>query len=413
MKRGTGSFGSVIVATVICVGVALVVVACGTSAAAPHQGTLRADGAVMIGGRPVSASAVQLELGDDVTVTNGTADVKLADGGLLELRAGSTVLFDDGPQLQNGDLLVESTHAPVSVGTAVGVVSVDGVARLRRDLALEVGTYEGSATIEADRTVTIPGLEEDTIPAVGVVPTPTPLQLDPTDAWDQQFMGVAIDLTSELDGESRYVTANTPAATAASATFYRMTLPGLAVTPTFTQALLTTPLPGDNGPPAPGDALVAASIALGGHGAFIGRWDTAFALREQGAQWGIVVLDEDANPATVISLVGQAVDAAALGPPSQPVVDVDAGLSHQLSSADVALALTSPAASVATTTRSVAAPVTRHLPSAPAHHPAQPTTSPTTTPPATGATTTVPPHGDVLAPVLDPLLDLVHGLLPG
>ena len=294
-------------------------VACGGRSVG-GEGIVRAEGAVhVVHGAatfPVAAgTSRQLRAGDQVDVSGGSAVVTLPAGGTLELRTGSSVRFQGGPRLEAGDLLVESSRSAVHVASDMGAVTVAGASRLRRDLAVEVGTYRGVTTVAAARTVIVPALEEDTVPAVGLVPEPSPLQLHATEPWDERFLGTAIDLTSQLDSQSSYVTANTPGGVPHTAAFYRRALPELGTTPVFTDALLASATPGvAGGVPPPGDALVAAAIALSGRGSFSDRWRSVFALRQQGGQWGIVVLDERADPASVLRLVGGALDQAVLTP---------------------------------------------------------------------------------------------------
>jgi hypothetical protein len=425
--------------------------ACGRGSSG-GEGTVHSRGVVRVaaqgeaGSDLAPGSARRLRSGDEVTVASGLADVKLPGGGRLELRRGSWVRFSGGPQLRSGDLLVQSTRRPVDVQSPVGVVSVAGAARLRRDLAVAVGSYEGATTVAAERTVSVSALQEDTVPSAGVVPEPSPIQLHAADPWDQRFLGTAIDLTGELNGESSYVTANTPTGQARTAAFYQRALRPLAATPSFTDALLRAPTP-QSAPVPPGDALVAAAIALGGHGPFADRWRSVFTLRSEGAEWGVVVLDEHADPKAVLGLVGGALDNAALAPaaltssssrggpavPTGAVVHPVAVAGPSTSPSAVPGAIrpnraTDDASSVAPTT---VAPVTvpgvkvptvtlpppigptpiGPTPIGPLPTGPLPTVPPVTLPPGTTPVTLPPlPIPPVLAPVLDPVVNLINAL---
>ncbi len=363
------------------------------------EGTIQAAGAVRV--TDPSGAVVQgtrLATGDRVTVGRGSAVVTLARGGRVELRTGSVVRFSGGPHLDSGDLLAESaSHHPVEVATAIGDVAVTGAARVHRDLAVEVGTYQGRATVSAGRTVTVPALTEDGIPAVGVVPDPVPLQLSANDAWDERFLGAAIELTSQLDSDSRYVTANTPPGEARSVSFYRRALGARAAAPAFTDDLLRVP-------PTAGDALVDASIALASSGPFQNRWTQVVDLRTLGASWGIVVLDEGADPATVTGLVTAALDGAAApaaqaapasGPGSGPSgVATPATAGSEPATTGAPAATTPTRSTPVTTTATTTVPPLVTLPTIPT---VPTTTTPTTTP---------------LAPVIDPVVGLINSLLP-
>jgi hypothetical protein len=361
------------------------------------EGTLHAAGIVHVhhGAATIdlaSGASRQLGAGDQVDVSRGDALVALPGGGSLELRAGSSVRFQGGPELEAGDLLVQSARSSQRVGSAMGTITVSGASRLRRDLAVEVGSYRGVTTVAAARTVTIDALQEDTVPSVGLVPDPSPIQLHANDPWDQRFLGTAIDLTSQLDSQSSYVTANSPEGVPHTAAFYRRALPALDATTVFSDALLAGASAGPAGSlPPPGDALVAAAIALSGRGPFADRWRSVFALRQEGGQWGVVVLTERADPAQVLRLVGGALDQAVLTP--------------------VALTATAVTTAPASTGAIAAGPLT---PSRPSPTPAPLVTLPPllTSPNPSGSPppTTAPP---ALAPLLDPVVNLIQALAGG
>src|SRR5579885_3235681 len=175
------------------------------------EGTLKSSGTVSVGRLAVPAgSSLHLRGGDVVDVEDGAAVVDLPSGAQLELRKGSVVRFAGGPSLQAGDLLADGGRDPVGVTTIFGNVSVPGIARLSQQLALTVAVYQGQAHIDSSRSFSWPALEQATIASVNLAAEPVPFDLDPADSWDQQFLGSAIELTTELDSQSRYVTANAP-----------------------------------------------------------------------------------------------------------------------------------------------------------------------------------------------------------
>lgn len=377
------------------------------------EGTLRAHGDVglqragqqaVLDGRPV-----RLRAGDVVSVHHGDAKVALPGGGKLELRDGSTVRFHSGAALETGDLLVESGTSPVRIDAGVGEVVVDGAARVEHELAAGIGVYKGKATLRSGRTVNVPWLRQVTVPSVGVAPDPQPLRVDSSDPWDQRFLGTAIDLTSELDGQTRYVNANAPAGAGETAAFYRRTLRPLATTASFDDYLLRSVVP-DGSAPAPGDAFVAASIALSAPAPFPERWKAIFDLRSRGAQWGIVVLDQRADPAAVLALVGGSVNESALAPsPAAPVDGAPSGAGPTVFAGTRPLPLPSgvtPSPVIAPTTSTTRTRATT-VPSRP-----KPTSPPSTVLPAPPSPVpTVPPSQDPIAPTVDPLVGIAQSLL--
>lgn len=353
-----------------------------------------------LGAQPVAVTrTVRLQTGDLVTVGSGTAKVALPNGGHLELRAGSSVRFRSGPAVQSGDLLVQSASSPVHVDAGFGDVSVDGTVRLQRDLALNVGTYAGTATLHSGRTLVVPWLREVEVPSVGVAPDPTPLRISDADAWDVRFLGQALDLTRELDDRSRYVDANA-APGADQAVFYRHAFTPLATTIAFDDALLRSAYPA--GVPHPGDAFIATAIALSGPGPFADRWHAAFALRASGAQWGIVALDQHANPTGVVELLNTAVSASAVTPTVTALAD-----GPPVTAIPSVATATRPVPvlpGVATTTTTAARPRPTQPPKP---KPAGPTTTTTTL--LRNPLPTVPP-GQALSQPLAPMIDPVVGI---
>lgn len=343
-----------------------------------------------------------LRSGDRVTVRSGTAQVALPAGGHLDLRAGSVVRFQSGPSLEAGDLLVQSGPTPVRVEAAIGEVAVAGAARIRHDLALEVGTYRGTATLISGRTLVVGWLREVIVPSVGVAPDPIPLHLVATDSWDTRFLGQALDLTSELDSRTSYVNANSPSSGTDSAVFYRHALRPLATTASFDDDLLHST--SSAGTPPPGDALVAASIALSGPGPFADRWRAVFDLRAQGAQWGIVVLDQHADPNSVLKLLDGAVSATTVAPTEGVLAESNPATlfpSHVATTLPAPRPFTAPGPAAATTTTTVHTTTTAPPP--------RPITTTTTIIPIP----TVPPAQNPsmpLAPVVDPVIGIVSSL---
>lgn len=352
---------------------------------APSGASVRPFGEVTVNGQAMKAGqSVRVRTDDLVNVRSGSAQVALPGGARLEMRTGSVVRFSGAPMLIGGDLLAQSGSLPLKVETSLAEVTVQGVARLRRDQAITVGSYTGHVLVGAGRTVMLPALTEDTIPSVSVVPNPVPLRLDGTDSWDQRLLGAAIEITDELDSQSRYMNANVPAAQASSVAFYSS---GLSALSGATAVLHDTNAP-------VGDGLTAAAIALAGPGDFTARWREVFALRAAGAQWGIVVLQEAANAGRVLQLVEAAVTNASI---VVPTTEAPGAPIVAIGPAQVP-AVTHPATAASSLPPAVPKAKTKSSTPAAVHPPAAPTT-------------TRPPLTQLLNPIVDPLHNLLAGLL--
>lgn len=273
-----------------------------------------------------------LEAGDQVEVTEGTATFELADGGSIEARAGGDDVDDSRLEigapvrLLAGDVLATGP-AGVAIeadGTRITLHSgsVDGAARVRRDLAVTTATYRGTTEVDsAGQRREIPALRQLSVSSVGrPASTPDPLQYDPADPWDLRFLGEAIDLTRQLDSLARSFTAQGVART--NAADYEALLPRLADEAAFDASYL------DPGRSA-GDTLVGAAIAvLGGGGGFAERWAEVFAFRDDGAAWGLVAVDQAVSDGAVLGDVTTALERSMrVDPPevaSPPVTQVPA-----------------------------------------------------------------------------------------
>lgn len=258
--------------------------------------------------RAVSGSR-DLMLGDRVRVREGTAEIRLPHNRRVELRPGSDIELQAGPDrsarptLLGGDLLVISGDAPFAVSLTSSEVAVLGDARVSRGVAVLVAAYKGTAQLSAaGSTLTAPALRQAALPATGQFPSRvTPLEVSSTDIWDQRYLSEAIDLTNRLTARSEGFTAQLPATEGRSAQYFRDLVPRLASEPAFTPSLVKATR-------APGETLVGAAIALEGkQGTFVDRWTSAFAFRDTGAAWGLVALDQGVSRAPLLDLIESAI----------------------------------------------------------------------------------------------------------
>jgi hypothetical protein len=397
------------VAVVVALSVAGGVVGCSRSSSSPAAGRLVVDGQAEVtrpGEDRVEVDGSRdLELGDRVRVRQGTAVVRLPGDRRLDLRVGSDVELDAGPDgkqarpaLMGGDLLVVSGGGPLAVSVTGGAeVAVQGDARVSRGVALLVASYKGTAELSSSgSTLTVPALRQAALPATGQFPTALePLEYVMSDEWDQRYLSDAIELSNELAARSGGFTAQLGATDGRSFNYFRDLFPALAAEPAFVASMVNPARP-------PGETLVGAAITVEGkQGTFAERWTAVFTFRDQGAPWGLVALDQGLSRAALLPAIDSAISRGpttfAAGPPTR----TPGSLAPP--SVGGGPATTAPRRSTPTTVRPRPGPAAT-----------TPTTAPSgATPPPAGATPppTVPGPLNTGVPVVDqPVNSLVNTL---
>lgn len=332
------------------------------------QADLRVDGSATVttadGDADVITDSATVDFGDVIVVDAGSATLELAGGAKYELRAGSVatkVRVGLPPELLDGDILVVDGF-PASVRLDTATVSAQGALKIQAgdDVA---SAYAGRASISGVGPLDeVRGLRQ-----VVLSPTATaePFAYDGSDGWDRRFLGEAMAFGERLEALARGYTANLAPGGGRTASFFESVLPPLNAEREFSRDLLDEDRP-------PGETLIGAAIAVQGRrGSFRDRWEQVFAFRDAGAAWGIVALDQGVSSAPLLDSIELAIDESPLvgdPPPS-----------------------TSSTTSTTTTTR-----------------PGSPPTTSTTT---STTTTTVPPGGGPLAPVLDPVQEILDDVL--
>lgn len=253
--------------------------ACQHSSPGVDEARLRVDPASSVtvaagGATRVATGSHLIRSGSVVRVISGHARFDLAAGGQVELRGGSTVRVGRPIDLLAGEALVTSGTRAVAMRADGTNLAVTGVSRLGRSLAVSAQSYRGTTDVEsAGRSLVVPALRRTTVPDLGLVAArATPISVDPSssDEWDRRYLGVALDLTPELEARSAGFT-------------------GAAA-----DVVQAFPIAGSLQLPArPGDALVGAAVVVAGaRGTVESRWRDTFEFRGQGAAWGLVVLDQ-------------------------------------------------------------------------------------------------------------------------
>lgn len=337
----------------------------------------------LAGGDVLDAGEHRLDPGEEVTVTEGSAVLDLPGTPALELRAGrgtradSRVRLAATPTLVAGDALVLAQGGQARLRAGSATATIRGIGRVVRSTGATLAMYRGAARLDAlGSSLDSPVLayRQAAVTDTGALPRrPVPLTYDreEPDPWDVRYLGDAIDLGDQLERRSRALDRQLdPPAGLVTPSYVRTVLPPLRSAAGFDDGLV-------DGGRSIGETMVGASIALGGPGAVADRWRNAFTFRAQGADWGLVAVDQEAQRSAVFGVLdGVLDDAAAAGGPSSR--------------------------GGATTTPTTAPP--RGGPSAP-----PPTTPPPTTPPSTPPPTTVVP--EPLGGLVNDVLGSVGGLL--
>ena len=299
---------------------ATAVVGCsGGKGAGPRAAQLEVSGRAEVappGGqyRPLGSGGT-VRAGDRVRLDEGTAVLRLGDA-QVELRSGSEVELrlppgsgSPRPALLAGKALVTARGAPVQMTTPDADVSVSGGStRVEHDRGSLIGVYEGTVSVSsAGRSLPVAALHQVSVPAPGQIGAPAPLKYAESDPWDQRILGDAIDLGNQLVARSNGFTAQLAPGEGHSAGFYRRILPALEKEPAFGDSSLNASRP-------PGENLVGLAITVQGtRGAFADRLRSVFAFRDEGAEWGMVALDQGVSRAPVLARVDEAIGK---GPPS-------------------------------------------------------------------------------------------------
>jgi len=289
--------------------------ACSKGGGADAAGRLTVDGRARVtapGGKAEEERGSRtVKFGERIDVVEGTATLRLDGDRQLELRAGTNLELQAAggggkqvakPLLLQQDLLVQAAPgARLTVATEGGDVIVTGGAKLSRGPVLVVSSYDGVVELRAgDRSATVPALREVSVGADGSLGGVVPLTYDVDDAWDRRFLSEAIEVGNELEARSKGFTAQLGASDGHTPEFLVGLLPGLAGQPDFLGLF-------DAGR-APGESLVGAAIALDGtRGTFGERWAGIFGFRDQGAQWGLVALDQGVSRAPLLAAVDAAI----------------------------------------------------------------------------------------------------------
>jgi len=299
---------------------ALLLLALGTACGGggkDEAGQLTVDGRAEIAAPGKDAEEVRgsraVRFGERVKVLEGTAVLRLDRDRELELREGSNVVLQEvqetgrrvaQPLLLEHDLLVQAPAGARLTVSADGTdVVVGGGAQVSRGQVLVVSSYDGDVELRSGtRSSAVAALRQVSIAADGSTPArPSPLSYDSADAWDRRFLSDAIDLGSELEARSKGFSAQVSPAEGSTAQFLLGLLPALAAQPDFDASLFDSKRPA-------GESLVGIAIVIEGtRGTFAERWAGVFGFRDEGAQWGLVALDQGVTRVPLLAAIDGAI----------------------------------------------------------------------------------------------------------
>lgn len=326
--------------------------------------------------------------GDVVELVEGSGVLILSGGNRIELREGigdaapSRVVMDDTPRIEAGEVLVTAPGSFTLEAAGTSVTVTDGAAQVVRALGVAVSSYDASVSLDsAGQQREVPALREMLVPTLGRPPASwKPLSYDSSDPWDRRYLAAAVEVGETLQSLAQGYTNNLTPGEGRTPGFFRLVLPGLEDEPEFTEDLIDVER-------SPGETLIGAAITeLGRRGGFAERWQSVFTFRDQGALWGLVALDQDVAGTPLLGTVQEAIAESPLAFVEPEVADTPA-------------------------------PPTTTAPPPTTSQPPPTSTTPTTAPPTTTPTTAPPPPEErlevPLAPVVEPLVDTVGGLVDG
>lgn len=387
---------------------ALAPVGCSKNQPAEGEARLEVDGQAIVerrdGAEEVVEDNTNLRPGDRVELNEGFGRLVLRDGVRLELRAGigdaanTMVRMGTTPVLEAGDLLVTAPRSARLAAAGTTMVVEQGAAQVSRVLGMAVATYDGDVRLDsAGIRRDVPALREMRVPALGRPPAQArPLDYSAGDPWDRRFLGEAIELGRTLQALANGYTQNLRSGEGRTPGFFRLVLPGLSDETAFDASLIDLAKP-------PGETLVGAAITeLGRRGGFVDRWRSVFGFRDQGAEWGLVALDQGVAGTPLLGAIEQAVGTSPLAfAPNPNAAGPFGGTPGGADGGPGQPGPNGPPTSGPPTTNT-------------------PTTTPPTTTPTTQPGITLPPNPitpildpvlEPLGPVADPVDDLVGGLL--
>jgi hypothetical protein len=266
---------------------------------------LTLDGAAEVGDRELDDGDHSIAAGETVRVVEGRATLSLPGDREIRLREGTSLVVQAEPELLDGDAVVVAGDETRVVAGDVEVAIGAGAARLQRGVGTTIAMYGGDAAVaSAGRALDggLPALRQVTVPAEGQLPRdPSPLVYDEDDTWDRDFLGDAISLGHDLDGLSRGFTAQ------------------LGPSATMDAELLADVLPievddrlVDADERSPGETLVGAAIVVESGEEVDDGWNEVFGFREEGAEWGLVALDQQVERDPLLGTLDGAFDASPL-----------------------------------------------------------------------------------------------------
>ena len=365
------------------------------------------------GGTRTAHSGEGISAGDRVQVTSGEASVHLR-AGTVQLRGGSELIVDDNLRLMAGAVLIQPAGKPLRVSALTASLNVpSGAAQMALGAGastLTAKVYQGTSELDLDGNPpsSIAAPRQAIVAADNPQPVQAiPLKYEDADGWDHLYLAPAIAFSGQLAAAAAGFNAQVPANQGKDAAFYQQLVPGLSGRSDFASAFpVVDRTPSGGSACTPGDCLIASVIALRGTKDTIQtRLANELAFYGQGAPWGFVGYDQGVTDLTgVVNDVLSAIGRATLpftGPPG------------------TAVALGPPPTAAPPTTRPPRVPATTPTTSPRGSGSPTTTTTTTTAPAGTPPLIQLPvpvvpgPLGNILNPLLDPLIQALNNILSG
>ncbi|HEX3424571.1 MAG TPA: hypothetical protein VHT30_00460 [Acidimicrobiales bacterium] len=390
--------------------------ACGSSS--KGFGQLTTDGTVRVipakGSSHLVHTGNAVHAGDVIQVMTGSAAVQFQPSGVVQLRKGSEISLGDPFRLLSGSALLEPIGRTLQLATnRATLVMPGGAAQLTMaaDGSVVAKVYQSTARLDVagGSAVSISAPREVDLSSSPSAPVQVvPLRYQDTDSWDHVYLAGPEQISTQLGAAVTGFNAQVPAGEGENPAFYQMLEPQLAsrsdFIPAFEAVAQNAALP--SSATMPGDYLIASIIALRGtHGSFEQRMTGELAFFAQGAPWGFVAYDQG-----VSDLTGVLNDMlTAIGRAKLPVTGPSA---PQITIAPPSATVSTPPPTIPS--RGSSSPTTTTtIPVTPGRVQNPPPATTTTEPPVIQLPLIPGPLGNILNPLLDPILQALNNILSG
>lgn len=234
-------------------------------------------------GEPISVTGrFALEAGDGIDTGPASARLHLEGDRFAQLAAGTRITLLGGSSMENeeGEVLLDTSEASTVSFDDVEVSTTGGMIRVEQDRG-----SGSAAVIDGAARVVAPGQVPEQLERLfevsvvsGDVLDPRPYRIDDRDAWDRRHLPEVVELELQLQRYADALRAQT--AEGPRSDYFSEAADGEDVS--FIRSYLQSETPTT-------DLLIGFSIAnVDRDPSIAASFREAFALREEGGQWGVV-----------------------------------------------------------------------------------------------------------------------------